>query len=189
MSFVVQGNFFCRFKTGDNIIYNLSVLEKLYNCSSHMRQGKELTVKPIVIIIASIIEAILHDFHLRIRANVHEGISGLVDEVLIYVRNKEIDKFEKYIKSAKKHNFFKLTDMSFYDDLDDLRKIRNRVHIQNLSRDLPENEFELFDLTVKEKAEKILEKVVKTTSTEYARPDNLANQVGELNFPWDEHFP
>lgn len=189
MDFVVRGSFFCRFKTGDNIIYNLSILKKLYECSFGTEPENILTVKPKVILIASIIEAILQDFHLRIRANTHEGVSGLVDGVLIYVRNKKIDEFEKYIKSAKKHNFFKLSDTSFYDDLDNLRKIRNRVHIQNLHGNLPENESDLFDLTVLEKAEKCLEKVVKTMSTEYARPGSLANQVGDLKFPWDEHFP
>lgn len=189
MSFVVLGNFFCRFKIGDNIIYNLSVLEKLYEYSPNTRRGRELIVKPQILIIASILEAILHDFHLRIRANVHEGIPGLVDEILIYIRNKQIDQFETYIQSIKKHNLLKLTDTSFYDELDDLRKIRNRIHIQNLRGDLPENESELFDLTAKVKAEKCLEQVVKNISKEYARPGNLANQVGELKFPWDEHFP
>lgn len=188
MSFIIKGNFFCRFKIGDNIIYNLSILKKLYEYQDQIIYKKEILVKPIVLIIVSIIEAILHDFHLRIKANVNEGVPGLLEAVLLRVRNEQIDKLKQYIDSAKRHDLFKLQDESFYDSLHNIRKIRNRVHIQNIYGEKPANELDLFIESTRIEAEKCLEKVVKTMSSQYARPNNLANHVGDLEFPWKEHF-
>ena len=48
-----------------------------------------------------------------------------------YIRGKHIDELDKYISSAKKHDLFDEPDSDFYEALDQLRKLRNRVHIQN----------------------------------------------------------
>lgn len=189
MSFSVRGNFFCIFKTGDNIQSNLATLRFLYEVyKSASDEDKSKLLKPIIIIKITIIEAILHDFHLRIRANRNEGVVGMSQDELDYIRNKQIDEFKKYIDSAKKHDFFNEANSNMYDKLDELRVVRNRIHIQNAKFLEPRDDSAVFTLAAKRSAERCLERVVKTVSQNHARPSYLADYVGDLVFPWDEHF-
>jgi hypothetical protein len=60
----VSSCFILSFKLGDNINHNLSVLALLYYYYNQEDQdGKCLLCKPIIILLVSIIEAVLHDFH------------------------------------------------------------------------------------------------------------------------------
>lgn len=189
MAFSVPGNFFCLFKTGDNVLYNLSTLNYLYEVYEKATlENKEKLLKPIILTEVAVTEAILHDFHLRIRANVIEGVVGLGTDVVNYVRGKQIDELEAYIASARKHDFFSEANSNFYDRLDELRKIRNRIHIQNTRRYRPADEDMIFTETTKISAEKCLEKVAKTISVNHPRPGNLQDYVGDLHFPWREHL-
>ena len=188
--FFVKSNFFCLFKTGDNVNYNLEILKCFYEIYNKTNDSEKLVlIKPIIVWLVSIVEAILHDFHKRIRANIHEGIINMSQGVIDYVRNKKIDELEKYINSAKKHDFFDLKDTNFYIKLDDLRKIRNRIHIQNNKFLKPRDERTIFDEKVKVLAEKCTEKVVKTISEKHPRPKNLKDYVSDMYFPWNEYFP
>jgi hypothetical protein len=69
-----------------------------------------------------------------------------------------------------------------------LRKIRNRIHIQNTKRYKPVNEVSVFTEAVKKSSEKCLEKVVKTISQNHPRPESVGDYVGDLVFPWDEYL-
>jgi len=107
---------------------------------------------------------------------------------MLYVRSKKIDEFAKYIASAKKHDLFEASDTSFYEALDSLRKLRNRIHIQN-----PKNYFEPDDrnaFTLKRQitSEKVLEKVMKTMATKYSRDRDRYGCVADFKIPWNEHF-
>ena len=187
MTFVVKGDFFGKFKTGDNIQYNLSVLAVLYKIYENQNtKDNVLYLKPITIILVSIIEAILHDFHSKVRTNVNEGVIGLADSVVNYIRRKEIDEFGKYIESSKRHDLFDLDHTDFYKKLDDLRIIRNRIHIQNKWGSKPENEYDVFTSGNKDLAELCLEVVVKTMHRDHPRPDQLKDYVGNLTFPFTE---
>lgn len=189
MTFVVKGDFFKKYKTGDNVIYNLSVLEKLYEFFDDPHtQNKEILLKPIIITIISIIEAILHDFHARIKFNTNEIVSGLTEDFIHYVRKKEIDDFDKYIRSSERYDLFKLQGTSFYKKLDTLRIIRNRVHIQNKWGYKPVDEHAVFVVSNKGIAEICLEIVVKTMHDKYQRPSKLRDYVGDLTFPWKERL-
>ena len=130
----------------------------------------------------------MHDFHLRIRVNTSEGVAGVTDDVVSYIRERKIDEFGKYIRSSKRHDLFKQEGTRFYDKLDDLRKIRNRVHIQNKWNNEPKNEYDLFTDINKNFAEICLEVVVKTMHHRYRRPDDMNDFVGELKFPWEERL-
>jgi hypothetical protein len=92
--------------------------------------GKRRLCKPIIILLVSIIEAVLHDFHGRIRKFTYEGVVNLPSEIILYVRSKMMDDLEKYIASARKHDLFGAQDAAFYNLLDELRRLRNRIHIQ-----------------------------------------------------------
>jgi hypothetical protein len=187
--FSVKSNFFCIFKTGDNINYNLEILSYLYQVYENSYfNNKKLLIKPIVIILGSICEAILYDFYMRIRLNTSEGVIGVSDVVATDIRSKKIDEFGKYIACAKKNDFFDLRDTKFYERLDELRIVRNRVHIQNSKHYKPIDESEVFNEESKKWAEICTEIVVKTMSKKYWRPEYVSGFVADLKFPWSEHL-
>ena len=83
--------------------------------------------KPIIIIIASICEAILYDFYLRIRTLTKEGAKNLDSDIIDQIRAENIDKS---------------------------RKLRNRVHIQNKKKHFEPDENVAFSYKRKIMAEK-----------------------------------
>ena len=188
--FRVNSDFICIFKIGDNINYNLKVLALLYDTQSNIsNELKKLLYKPIIIIIASICEAILYDFHVRIRNNIREGIRNLADNILNQIRSKKIDEFEKYIASARKNELFGEKDSIFYDEIDNLRKLRNRIHVQNKKGHFEPDEAVAFNSERKIMAEKILEQILKKMSEYYTRPVTITGYVEDFELPWEEHFP
>jgi hypothetical protein len=188
--FTVRSDFIWDFKTGDNINYNLRVLGFLYEQGLFASPDNErLLCKPIIVFLASITEALLHDFHVRCKRSVWEKIDNLPVNVIEYMRTKRIDEFEKYIVSARKHNLFKVGDGGLYEDLDKLRKWRNRIHIQDKKKELEPSEFSVFTPSRKRDAERCLERVVKTLTVNHPRPDHIGGHVIDFQFPWTEHFP
>lgn len=185
--FKVTTNFMGSFKVGDNINHNLKILALLY---TYFEKGndydKRLLCKPIILIIVSIIEAVLHDFYSRIMSFTKEGVNTLARDVIDYVRGKHIDELEKYIASAKKHNLFDMRDTKFYEILDDLRKLRNRIHIQNMKNSFEPDEIFAFNEKRKVVAEKVAEKILKTMSEKHSR--NFRGGVKDFELPWVEHF-
>ena len=94
--------FIGKYKVGDNINHNCEILELLYRFYEQSKEKeKKLLCKPITIAIISIIEALLYDFHFRAYTFTREGIKNITDEILSYIRDRKIDKLEKYISSAK----------------------------------------------------------------------------------------
>jgi len=188
--FVIQSHFMGSFKLGDNINHNLRVLILLYEFQSQLLdiRQKQVLCKPIIIFIASICEAVLADLHMRIRVYTFEGVKNVAENVMAYIRSKKIDEFDKYIASARKHDFFDAGDTSFYEALDKLRKLRNRIHIQNDKRHFEPDEYNAFTPSRQELAERVLEKVMKTMLAKYSRDREHYACVADFQLPWDEHF-
>jgi len=189
--FEVNSSFIGNFKIGDNVNYNLNLLGILYRLQNEMPEHEKWALnKPITLMLISIIEVLLYDLHSRIRLFTVEGVENIATAAIKYIRRKgdRIDKFEKYITSAKRHNLLKVSYPIIYDELQILRQVRNRIHIQNEKRQLEENESGVFSRERKILAEKSLEKVVKIIAANYSR--NLSGSyVSNFNFPWSEHFP
>lgn len=183
MSNVIDASFIGDFKLGDNINYNLGILKTLY-VKNNERSEYPLN-KPITLIIISIIEALLYDFHMKAKLYTREGIANIADKILNYIRAKEIYRFDKYINSAKKHNIFSMKDHSLYDNLDVLRKLRNRIHIQNDKNDFERDESDVFSIERMVLAEKILEKMMRTMSENHKRH---VNAVNNFILPWESHY-
>lgn len=187
--FTVSSDFVGSFKTGDNINHNLRLLSLLYKYFEKASSDeRRLLCKPILLLLISIIEAVLHDFHRRIKFNIVEGVDNLTSEVLDYIRGKKIDELEKYIASAKKHDLFWQNNQfsNFYELLDRLRRIRNRIHIQNVNGDLEPADYNCFTEKRKILAEKALEIILKTMVEKYGR--GASKYVKEFELPWDEHY-
>ncbi len=187
--FKVKSDFMGNFKVGDNINYNLKILSLLYDFQSNSTEGKKVLLnKPIIIIIASICEVILYDLHIRITCHTIEGVRNITQSIINIIRSKKIDEFNKYIACAKKHDFFDANDSQLYEDLDTLRKLRNRIHIQNLKNHFEPDEEKTFTYAHKIMAEKTLEKVLKQMLAKYSRAQGLTGYVNNFELPWQEHF-
>ena len=188
--FTVSAGFIGDFKLGDNINHNLKILAYLYQRQNDPTDTDAwLLRKPAIILIGSICEAVLHDLHMRMSLYTVEGVKGIATSVLSYVRGKKIDKFEQYIASAKKHSLLGVPTESIYDELEQLRKLRNRVHIQNEKNHFEPNDSQAFSAARQVSAEKALEKLLKTVSSNHPRPAHAAGHVDDFILPWGEHFP
>lgn len=187
--FTIRSDFIGSFKLGGNINHNLKILAYLYERQNDPTDHLSWVLrKPIIITIASICEAVLYDFHFRICNFTREGVTGLDESSLDYVRSKHIDKFELYIASAKKQEFLGTRDDPIYDELEELRKLRNRVHIQNDKSDFEPNESEAFNRKRQEVSERTLEKMLKLISANHNRPPSVRGNVEPFKLPWPEHF-
>jgi hypothetical protein len=97
-----------------------------YSNEAHADRG--YLRKPIILILVSVTEAVLHDLHGRIRRFTWEGVKNIPGSVMSYIQElTKIDKFEQYIDSARKHDFFDAKDTAIYDDMHELRRLRNRI--------------------------------------------------------------
>ena len=74
---------------------------------------------------------------------------------------------------------------ALYKELDDLRKLRNRIHIQNTKNDFERDEYRAFSDERKLLAEKVLEEILRTMAAKYSREHNY---VSDFELPWDSHF-
>ncbi|MDX3969273.1 MAG: hypothetical protein QHD01_22135 [Bradyrhizobium sp.] len=184
----INSNFIGNFKLGDNICFNLAVLKTLYDCRAAGNAQQRLHLqKPIIVLNTSIIEAVLCDFHDRVRTFTREGVANLAADVVAYIQGKQIDELEKYIASARKHDFFDQRDSAFYDSLDELRKLRNRVHIQNKKGHFEPDDQVAFNAARLVLSERALEVVLRTMARKFPRPQH--NFVQPFELPWNAHFP
>jgi hypothetical protein len=146
-----------------------------------------LLCKPVVILLVSLIDAVFYDLHTRIKTFTGEGVGKIIASSIAYIRTqKKLDDFGKYIASAKKHGLIEPPNDKLYDDLDELRKLRNRIHIQNTKNYPPRNEFDAFTEDKKLLAEKAVEKTLRIMANKYARK---LDYVDNFNLPWVPHFP
>lgn len=188
--FTVSAGFIGNFKLGDNIIHNLKILAYLYQRQADKHDPDAwLLRKPAIIILGSICEAILYDLHVRMKTYTTEGVRGIGNTVLSYVRGKQLDKFEHYILSAKKHSLLGSPTDAIYNDLEQLRKLRNRIHIQNEKHDFEANDSQAFSIKKQISAEQTLEKLMKVIAKRYLRPPSVSGHVKDFQLPWNEHFP
>lgn len=189
--FTVPGHFIGSFKLGDNIYRNLAILSAFYAAMEvgETEYDRALYYKPIIVWIGSITEAMLHDIHYRARTFTKEGIKTLSDDVLSTIRSKALNDQDKYIASARKHDILKTEGKpKLYDHLDELRRLRNRLHIQNAHKDFEIEDHKAFTKERLTMAERILERVAKGLAKHYKRP-NHAHFSSDFTFPWKEHFP
>src|SRR5712692_5630243 len=127
MTVIIQSKFVGDFKLGDNINHNLEILALLYK---HYNEGdatqKRLLCKPIILLVVSIVDAVLHDLHWRVKTFTKEGVANILKSSIEYIRGlKKMDRFEKHIASAKQHGLIDPPNSAFYTELDELRRLRN----------------------------------------------------------------
>lgn len=177
--------FFWDFKRMDNVNYNFEILYLLYEAKQNA--GNDLRFnKPIIITIVSIIECMLFDFSLRIKQHVSDKIPNLAAPTIRKLQTKQIDVFDKIIVQLEKHNLMQigLGRNKFYKDLDQLRRLRNRIHIQNSQGDLPRNEKGAYTDANLEIAQKIFVLVIEALCNIYPRWNRGPIPMTEFPYPW-----
>lgn len=182
----LKSGFIGRFHCGDNIAFNLEILGELYSTGLNQKP-KPILYKPCIVTMVSIVEAILFDLHHRMKWNRKEGVAGLSQKVLSYIRGKQIDRFESLLASCKKHNILNNQFIDLYQELDTLRKARNRIHIQDEKRILEKYEKDVFTRDRLIASERSLEATIKIIKKNHSREDYL-HHTPNFDLPWKEHF-
>lgn len=182
----ITGTFMWSFKKGDNIVYNYDIVWELYKVRALVddQSSKKKFNKPIIIILASIIECILDDFTNRTQQFVHEKMQNITEAQVRDFKTKKRDKFEHYIQAAKKHNIFDSEDGKIYEDLDFMRKMRNRFHIQNSNYSLDADEYKIFTDSNRRLTEKAFERVIHSMMTRFYRWGGSKTQPKDMLYPW-----
>lgn len=117
----ISSEFIGDFKLGDNIVHNLEILSLLYRQYNNADQRrKRLLCKPIIVFLMSIVDAVLYDFHTRIRTYTREGVRNVSASSIEEIRQpKKLDKLEKYIRTAENHALFGAKGSALYKELVD----------------------------------------------------------------------
>jgi hypothetical protein len=186
----INSHFIGNFKDGDNICYNLEVLNKLYEAYYLANEKSPYLRKPITVFIVSILEASLDDLFYKIRGYTREGVPSLDNDIINKVRlNKSsYRKFAPQIKFSRTHDFFDAKDTNFYAVLDELRKLRNRMHIQNNYRATPHSENLVFTEKRLIQAEKVCEHTLSKMSEKFPRSLYNRGFVEDFVLPWNSHY-
>ena len=180
MTVTIDTSFIGKFKTGDNLVYTAKVLQQLYLDDS------ALLIKPKVIQNASLVEAVLYDFFRRICDHTSE-FNYLDSKTLAEIRStkpENIANFESHINKFGHYQLLgKCSDL--YKDLHTLRKLRNRIHVQNEKGVFDPDDGKTFTKDKLILSEKCAEYVLRYLSTKYPRNKK---HVKDINLPWCAHF-
>lgn len=176
------------FKLADNVAHSLDVVRTLRTLREEaIPARKRYLQKPMIILNVAIIESLLYDLHKRVKWFTREGVTGMPANIITYIRGKQIDKLETFIQSCRKHDLFDELGSTFYDDLDLLRRIRNRVHLQNERNDLEPDDANAFSEERLVLSERAVEFVMMTLEAKHPRPGNTYTKPFHL--PWPTYFP
>jgi hypothetical protein len=179
--------FFWDFKRMDNVNYNFTIVETLFNLKKECTEDHLLN-KTIIIILASIIECIIYDFIRRVNEYRQELIPGIdvIDEAFVDdTRNKICDQFEPLIAHIKKHDLLGASEEdNVYQDLDFIRRLRNRIHIQNRQQQLDKDEPKILTNENVLLTSNLLEKICDVLCNSYPRPDRELISIVNFPRPW-----
>lgn len=186
--FTVKSGFIGEFKHGDNINYNLQILQVLYKTYNNLLQSDAKKLhKPIIILIVAIIESVIYDLFFRMKHHTAEGVNNIPQKMICNVQNKQYKTFSNKIDLCKKYDVFSLNPKG-YEVMNKLKDLRNRIHIQNEKNDKPKNECNAFTSENKEYAEVVCELILKDSYQKFRRAENL-HCVDDFQCPWKEKFP
>jgi len=180
-----SSGFIGNFKLGDNIVRNLAILRELYEVqNSGTHEQAELMRKPIVILIGAVAEALLYDLYVvKIAKFTSEGVPSIPQKMLVEIRTKTIDEFARYISNAKSKSLLGKAS-NLYDSLEELRKLRNRIHIQNAKNHFEPDESIAFSVKRQRDAETTLEQLISYMVNNHMRSINKQH-VADFVLPWN----
>jgi hypothetical protein len=179
------GQFFWDFKMMDNVNYNFQIIEHLY-AAKKVNYDYGHFNKPIIILIMAIIECSLYDFIKRINQHRNDSFPNITQSIIAHIRGaNETDELRILIPRIRSQNLLRASvGDSIYDDLDHLRKVRNRVHIQNKYGVLDRDEYMVFTDRELIKAQECLKKVYEILCNVYPRWQNQPIPMSDFPQPW-----
>ena len=187
------GQFFWSFKEMDNVNYNFAIIETLYKAKKQDHSNENFN-KPIIIILLAIIECSLYDFFMRISGHTRDPLPNLKKSIVYFFKStKETDELKTLIGRIKSQNLLVVKPGdSLYEDLEFLRKIRNRIHIQNRNHELDadkktdyyKDEYFAYTDEILEKAQDCFEKVIGTLCNVYPRWNKSPLPMIDFPRPW-----
>ena len=190
--FIVKSGYIGDFTNGNNINHNLRILKILYKIFDESKEYEQRHLsKPIIIILMSIIDSIIYDLFKRIKYNVYEGVNNIPELMKKDIKEKTYNNFSNRLTLCKKYNLFDFkSDRSekIHNIIDDLVKLRNRIHIQNEKNHSPKSEYEAFNIKRKEEAEIICEYILKISYKKFARNPELQIYVKDFECCWKERI-
>lgn len=173
-------NYVADFKIGDNLSFNADVL-----CHLVLVNENGLLNKVIIIQVASIIEASLSEIISRARDFKREGVPNISTQEQAEIRSKKIDKFYHVINILKKYKVLDEARVNIYDDLQKIRKYRNKIHIQeNIAIDgASKDEGTIFTDELTRWSLALNVEVLSYLSGPLARPNHIHDYVRPLVVP------
>lgn len=180
--------FVWEFKIGDNILYNLGVISNLVDDYNNLIKDYK---KPISVLVASIIEAVMVDFIYRLYnstkhfpqnlESIKEDIKLRLSGETIKFKYKSIDGKELFYPVLKNFNFASVVDVyrefklfgdneNIYNRLEDLAHFRNRLHILNYYNNFEKDEKDVFSEARVQRTINIMEWMFTHFEKEYSRP-------------------
>jgi hypothetical protein len=177
--------FFWSFKRMDNVNYNFETIEVLYAAKKANNNNLHFN-KPIIILIISIIECTLYDFIMRIHQYRQDSFPNITQAIVSFFRNSsETDELKVLIPQIQTHNLLRVSKSdNLYTDLEHLRKIRNRVHIQNKYLMKPIDEYAVFTEMEMVRSQQCLEKVYDALCNVYPRWKKQPIPMSDFPRPW-----
>ncbi|MEP1521499.1 hypothetical protein [Ascidiaceihabitans sp.] len=160
------------FKRGDNIVLNCQSIHKLWSLREELPAREQwLLNKPIVLMSAAVVEVCLCELFQRVRFHTLEGVPRLTAKQIKGIKITKKDDFGLYLAQCKQNKILGPTRSfdNVYSRLDNLRKTRNRIHIQNLDGSEPRCDRKAFSDEIVTEAEWLLEFTLKYLSTHYPR--------------------
>ena len=143
---------------------------------------KEYLVKPKIIIIASVIEAVLDDFLVRVDQAVYDKVQ--LDQEIIDIL-KKTDTPRKFPKINSRYQNYGILgdDPVIYENIQILIEMRNRIHIANKYSMKPADEVNLFRGSTLNFAEMTIEIVLEFMSANYLRVRHM-HGCEKFILPW-----
>lgn len=174
----IPSGFVGQFKVGDNIAYNSKVLCSLVETNDRGRFNK-----PIVLQVASLIEACMNQLVFRAKNFTIEGVPEISSADIAAISAKKIDKLNTMIDVFKKYRILDGLGDGLYDDLHKVRRCRNKIHIQESVEGLPEDEDKIFSDVRCSWAVSLGGRTIRHISERYPRPEHINGYVQPIHWP------
>lgn len=168
------------FKVGDNLVLNADALCKL---SAANEDG--VFNKLMVIEAGSIVEASLHEIIYRAQNFTKEGVPNISKEDRDELATKTVELFNNIINIMRKYKILDGLGAGIYYELHNLRRYRNKVHIQTdvdiigVSRD----EDRAFSTETVSWALEFAVRVLRHLNDKFSRPKDLEQFAHEFTVP------
>ena len=167
-------------KIADNASYNAQLLSDLVKANDDCKFNK-----PILLQAASLIEVVSRQIFYRAKNYNIEGVPNISEEDRQKIETKNIDNFSVIIDNLEKYSVLDGLGAETYNELHQLRKFRNKIHIHlnveiaGVSRD----EGDQFNTATTNFSITLNWNILSHLAKNYARPEAIGQHVPKMHLP------